>query len=191
MLHVFLKSNKIPKLALANGLWIGITPKILPKLTMVEKTLITCYCCRTILIKLRCTNKGNTTCQHLRLISHLIVNSKKLNGQEHFQWHTPNCLGTLHPICWGWLSPKCDPTCDDKIVKIHEASWNLQLGPTWCMCNARLCKMLGETWHLLIGSILLHLKCAWLFGKKKTTQKLEVPSSWKYFHVNNDGLLTP
>lgn len=78
-----------------------------------------------------------------------------------------------------------------KIVKIHEASWNLQLGPTtWCMCNARLCKMLGETWHLLIGSILLHLKCAWLFGKKKTTQKLEVPSSWKYFHVNNDGLLT-
>jgi hypothetical protein len=25
------------KLALANGLWIGITPKILPKLTMVKK----------------------------------------------------------------------------------------------------------------------------------------------------------
>jgi len=52
------------KLALANGLWIGITPKILPKLTMVEETLIARYCCRTILVKLRYTNKGSTIGQH-------------------------------------------------------------------------------------------------------------------------------
>jgi hypothetical protein len=51
------------KLALANGLWIGITPKILPKL-MIEKTLMTCYHCHTILVKLRYTNKGSTTNQH-------------------------------------------------------------------------------------------------------------------------------
>jgi len=31
---------------------------------MVEETLITHYHCHTILVKLRYTNKGNTTCQH-------------------------------------------------------------------------------------------------------------------------------
>jgi hypothetical protein len=62
--YISLKNNKMLKLALANGLWIGITPKILPKLTMVGKTLITCYRCCTILVKLRYTNKGSTTCQH-------------------------------------------------------------------------------------------------------------------------------
>jgi len=51
----------MPKLALANGLWIGITSKILLKLTMVEETLITRYRCPTILIN---TNKGSTTSQH-------------------------------------------------------------------------------------------------------------------------------
>jgi hypothetical protein len=54
----------MPKLALANGLWFGITPKILPKLTMVKQTLITRYCCRTTLVKLRYTNKRSTTSQH-------------------------------------------------------------------------------------------------------------------------------
>jgi hypothetical protein len=54
----------MPKLALANGLWIGITLKILPKLTMVEETLITHYRCHTILVKLRYTNKGKTIGQH-------------------------------------------------------------------------------------------------------------------------------
>jgi hypothetical protein len=49
---------------LANGLWIGITPPMLPKLTMVEETLMACYHCFTILIKLRYTNKGRRTCQH-------------------------------------------------------------------------------------------------------------------------------
>jgi hypothetical protein len=53
------------KLALSNDLWIGITPKRSPKLMMVEKTLIACYCCCTILVKLRYTNKGSTTCQHV------------------------------------------------------------------------------------------------------------------------------
>jgi hypothetical protein len=45
----------MPKLALANGLWIGITPKILPKLTIDEETLIACYRSRTILVKLKYT----------------------------------------------------------------------------------------------------------------------------------------
>ncbi len=31
---------------------------------MVEETLITRYHCHTILVKLRYTNKGSTTCQH-------------------------------------------------------------------------------------------------------------------------------
>jgi hypothetical protein len=62
--YVSLKNNKIPKYALTNGLWIGITPLILPKLIMVEETLLTCYWYRTILVKSRYTNKGGTTCQH-------------------------------------------------------------------------------------------------------------------------------
>ncbi len=59
----FLENNRMLKLALANGLWIGITPKILPKL-MMEETLMTCYCCHTILVKLKYTNKGSTIGQH-------------------------------------------------------------------------------------------------------------------------------
>jgi hypothetical protein len=59
----FVEKNRMLKLALANGLWIGITLKILPKL-MIEETLMTCYCCRTILVKLGYTNKGSTTDQH-------------------------------------------------------------------------------------------------------------------------------
>ncbi len=62
--YVSLKINKMPKLALANGLWIDITPKILPKLTMVEETLIARYHCHTTLVKLRYTNKRSTTSQH-------------------------------------------------------------------------------------------------------------------------------
>jgi hypothetical protein len=37
---------------------------MLPKLTMVEETLITRYHCWTILFILRYTNKGGITCQH-------------------------------------------------------------------------------------------------------------------------------
>jgi hypothetical protein len=37
------KLNKMPKLALANGLWIGVPPTMLPKLTMVKETLIAQY----------------------------------------------------------------------------------------------------------------------------------------------------
>jgi hypothetical protein len=55
---MFFFNNKIPKLVLANGLWIGITPPMLPKLIMVEETSMAHYCCCTILIKLRYTNKG-------------------------------------------------------------------------------------------------------------------------------------
>jgi hypothetical protein len=62
--YVSLKNNKMSKLALANGLWIGITSKILLKLTMVEETLITHYRCHTILVKLRYTNKWSTIGQH-------------------------------------------------------------------------------------------------------------------------------
>ncbi len=60
--HNCLLNNKMPKLALVNGLWIGITPNSLPKLMIVEKALITRYCCQTILIKLRYSNKGGKTC---------------------------------------------------------------------------------------------------------------------------------
>jgi hypothetical protein len=60
----FYKNNKIPKLALANGLWITIAPKMLPNLTMVEETLIARYHFWTILFKLRYTNKGGIIGQH-------------------------------------------------------------------------------------------------------------------------------
>jgi hypothetical protein len=40
-----MKSNKMPKLAFANGLWIGITLRILSQMTMVEETLIAKYHC--------------------------------------------------------------------------------------------------------------------------------------------------
>ncbi len=62
--HAYLTFNKMPRIALATGLWIGVTPTILPKLTMVEKTLIANYRYWTILFKLRFTNKGGITCQH-------------------------------------------------------------------------------------------------------------------------------
>jgi hypothetical protein len=61
--YISLKINKMPQLALANGLWIGITP-ILAKLTMVEETLIARYHCHTTLVKLMYTNKRSTTSQH-------------------------------------------------------------------------------------------------------------------------------
>ncbi len=35
----------MPKLALVNGLWIGVALIMLQNLTMVEKTLIACYHC--------------------------------------------------------------------------------------------------------------------------------------------------
>jgi hypothetical protein len=62
--HYCLLNNKMPKLALANGLWIGITPNSLRKLMIVKEVLIARYCCQTILIKLRYSNKGRKTCQH-------------------------------------------------------------------------------------------------------------------------------
>jgi hypothetical protein len=62
--YISSKNNKMLKLALTNGLWIGITPKMLLKLTTVEETLITHYHCCTILVKLRYINEGSTTCQH-------------------------------------------------------------------------------------------------------------------------------
>jgi hypothetical protein len=53
----------MPKLALANGLWIGITPTMLLKLTIVE-TIITHERCHTILVDLKHTNERSTTCQY-------------------------------------------------------------------------------------------------------------------------------
>ncbi len=41
--HNYLFNNKMPKLALVNGLWIGITPNSLPKLTIVKEALIVHY----------------------------------------------------------------------------------------------------------------------------------------------------
>jgi excinuclease UvrABC nuclease subunit len=43
--YISIKNNKMPKLALANGLWIGNAPKMLPKMTMVKETLIARYRC--------------------------------------------------------------------------------------------------------------------------------------------------
>jgi hypothetical protein len=48
--------NKLPNFSLTNVLWIGNVKDILPKLTMVEETLIAQYRCRTILIKFRYSN---------------------------------------------------------------------------------------------------------------------------------------
>jgi len=56
--HNCLFNNKMPKFALANGLWIQITPNLLPKLMRAEEVLIVHNCCQTILIKLRYSNKG-------------------------------------------------------------------------------------------------------------------------------------
>jgi hypothetical protein len=41
--HNFLFNNKMPKLALTDGLWIGITPNSLPKLMIVGQALIAHY----------------------------------------------------------------------------------------------------------------------------------------------------
>ncbi len=59
-----IKNNKMSKLALVDGLWIGIAPITLPKLTMVEETSIARYCCWTTLFKLRYINKGGIIVQH-------------------------------------------------------------------------------------------------------------------------------
>jgi len=42
----------MPKLELANGLWIGVAPTILQKLTMVEETFIAHYHYWMVLFKL-------------------------------------------------------------------------------------------------------------------------------------------
>jgi hypothetical protein len=42
----------LPNFSLIYGMWIGKLPFFLPKLTIVEKTLIVRYCCHAILIKL-------------------------------------------------------------------------------------------------------------------------------------------
>jgi len=54
------KHNKLPKFSLANRTWIGCVLSNLPKLTMVEETLIAQYCCRVLLIKLRYSNNSFT-----------------------------------------------------------------------------------------------------------------------------------
>ncbi len=62
--HTSIEHNKIPKLALANGLWIGIAPRMLPKFKMVKDIPISRYRRQTILFKLRYTNKGGIIQQH-------------------------------------------------------------------------------------------------------------------------------
>jgi hypothetical protein len=41
--HNCLLNNKMPKLVLVNGLWIGITPNSLPKMSIVKEVLIAHY----------------------------------------------------------------------------------------------------------------------------------------------------
>jgi hypothetical protein len=48
--HAYLNYDKMPKLALVNGLWIDVAPTMLQKLTMVKEALITCYHCQDNLI---------------------------------------------------------------------------------------------------------------------------------------------
>jgi hypothetical protein len=60
--HACLNYNKMPKLALANGLWIGVAPLMLQKLIIAEETLIAQYW--MILFKLKYTNKGRMIGQH-------------------------------------------------------------------------------------------------------------------------------
>jgi hypothetical protein len=67
----------MPKLALANGLWISITQITLPNLTMVEETLSARYCCQTILFKLIYTNKGGIIGQHA-LKSNVVIFAQDL-----------------------------------------------------------------------------------------------------------------
>jgi hypothetical protein len=43
---------------LIDGLWIGHSHDVLPKLTLVEESLITCQQCRTTLIKLKYYNNS-------------------------------------------------------------------------------------------------------------------------------------
>jgi len=57
-----LNYNKMPKLALANGIWIGVAPTMLQKLIIAEETLIAQYW--MILFKLKYTNKGGMIGQH-------------------------------------------------------------------------------------------------------------------------------
>jgi hypothetical protein len=52
MSHSSVKIGKLPKLLLANGMWIGKVATNLPKLTIIEEALIAKYHCHVILIKL-------------------------------------------------------------------------------------------------------------------------------------------
>jgi hypothetical protein len=84
----------MPKFQVANGLSISITPKILPKLMMVEETLITHYHCRTILVKLKYTNKWNTTSQHA-LKGNVVNFAQDLESAIKLQDTLPSSLGSL------------------------------------------------------------------------------------------------
>ncbi len=57
MSHSSVKIGKLPKLLLANGMWIGKVATNLPKLTIIEEALIAKYHCHVILIKLWYTSK--------------------------------------------------------------------------------------------------------------------------------------
>jgi hypothetical protein len=54
--------NKTPKISLINGLWIGHTDDLLPKLTLVEEFLFARYRCKTTSKKLKYSN-NSLTCQ--------------------------------------------------------------------------------------------------------------------------------
>jgi hypothetical protein len=73
--HTSLNYKKMPKLALANGLWIDDAPMMLQKLTMAEETLIAQYW--MILFELRYTNKGGMIGQHA-LKGNVISFAKKI-----------------------------------------------------------------------------------------------------------------
>jgi len=93
--HNCLFNNKMPKIALTNGLWIGIRPNLLPKLTIIEEALITHYHCQTILIKLRYSNKGGKTSQHA-LKGNVVSSSQDLESAIKLLDISP----LLRQSCW-------------------------------------------------------------------------------------------
>jgi len=148
--YVSLKNNKIPKLALANGLWIGITPPMLPKSTMVEETLIACYCCCTILIKLRYTNKGRTTSQHA-LKGNIVNFAQNLESAIELLNTLPSSLETLTNIIAVHFVGSSHPPI--KLVKscklLYVRKYDITMWLTWLKSNHVGYKNTSMNTHIL------------------------------------------
>jgi len=103
--NYFIKKTKCQNL---HWVWIGIAPITLPQLTMVEEILIARYHCRTILFKLKYTNKGVIKGQHAfkgNVVSFAqdhehaieILNELPLSLECLFDFITVHFVGNTHP----------------------------------------------------------------------------------------------